>query len=140
MKKENEKIVTDWLNNMIELAVKAEGSTESAEDRYRRRVAIIENPKTGLSAAIRYRAELIQGLEDVETVFPQWVRRLVLAYAANALLAGRDLHEVVQGYNETELNEGSLFPQLLAAFGSEWLCRGDRWKTKKFRRIIVKIK
>lgn len=125
-----EKAITEWLNKLVELEI---------QEKPVRRRYIISNPEMGIAAVIRYRAESILGLGSIEDRFPQWLRSMVLQFAADKLLETGDLRSIIPGYNEIEMEEGSLFPQLFAAFAADWLCRDDRWKTKKFRRVIVKI-
>ena len=138
MKDKTRNMLTSWFNNHVECAIKerfGEDDPVPIQEQIERRKRITESPKEVIFIILRDRAQHTLGVGSPEESFPLIIRSMVLQYVANEILNGKTLTEVIGPHCSLEEDTDAIFPQMLAAFGTKWLCYQNRWRTRKFKHL-----
>lgn len=136
------KSITDYFNNLIELDMRerwADNVKLTLEEHISRRKHIIDNPKHGIYVAIRRVGEKRLGVQDsLYDAFPAGLIKITLRFISSRMDEEQcTLCDLVPDLCQVEENTPAAFPRMLALFASEWLTAKDRWKTKRFKKLIA---
>lgn len=138
------KTLTDYLNNMVEADTRErwpENNKTTKEEIFVRRMVIIDNPKEGIYKAVRRFGERQLGVHDsLYDVFPAGLIKITLRFIGKRMDDNRcTLKDLVPDLSIAEENTPAAFPRMLALLASEWLSKNDRWKTRRFKKLIAYI-
>jgi hypothetical protein len=138
------KTLTDYLNNMVEADTRErwpENNKTTKEEIFVRRMVIIDNPKEGIYKAVRRFGERQLGVHDsLYDVFPAGLIKITLRFIGKRMDDNKcTLKDLVPDLSIAEENTPAAFPRMLALLASEWLSNNDRWKTRRFKKLIAYI-
>ena len=144
MKEKNSNAITGYFNALLEKAIgnRFDEPEERipAEEISRIRAVILRDPRISVYHLLRTQAEGMLGLDEVEDVFPRQIESIVYQFIGTRLLRGKTMAEAVHNFCEAEVDTPAMFPKMLAEFGTAWLMKKSRWKTKKFKKLEVYMK
>lgn len=142
MNKKVVKTLTDYLNNLVEADTRerwSENNRLTREELFVRRMVIIDNPREGIYKAVRRFGESRLGVHDsLYDAFPAGLIKITLRFVGKRMDDNRcTLKDLIPDLSIAEENTPAAFPRMLALLASEWLTKQERWKTKKFKKLIA---